>query len=143
MARKLRVEYPGAINHVMNRRDRREEISKGDKDRARFLETLGETCATTAWKVQARWLLGNHFHLVPEKPQGNLVAGMKWFMDTYTARFNRRHKLFDLLFRGVSKALIVDGSGITVVCVGTLAGIFQLTGSMHSRLALETGARPI
>jgi REP element-mobilizing transposase RayT len=36
----------------------------------------------------------NHFHLVVETPRGNLVAGMKWFLGTYTARFNRRHKLF-------------------------------------------------
>jgi hypothetical protein len=137
------VEYPGAINQVMNRGDRREEIFKDDQDRARFLETLGETCAKTGWKVQALCLMGNHSYLVLETPQGNLVAGMKWFLGTYTARFYRRYKLFDLLFRGVSMALIVDESGITVVCVGTLAGVFQLTGRMHSRLAHETGARPI
>jgi hypothetical protein len=33
--------------------------------------------------------MGNHFHLVVETPKGNLVAGMKWFLGTYTARFNR------------------------------------------------------
>jgi putative transposase len=42
MARKLRVQYPGAIYHVMNRGDRREAIFKDDQDRERFLETLGE-----------------------------------------------------------------------------------------------------
>jgi putative transposase len=31
----------------------------------------------------------NHFHLVVETPQPNLVAGMKWFLVTYTARFYR------------------------------------------------------
>jgi putative transposase len=111
MARKLRVEYPGAIYHVMNRGDRREEIFKDDKDRERFLETLGEVCAKTGWQVHALCLMGNHFHLVVETPQGNLVAGMKWFLGTYTARFNRRHKLFGHLFSGRYKALLVDGSG--------------------------------
>ena len=53
----------------------------------------------------------NHFHLVVETPQGNLVAGMKWFLGTYTSRFNRRHKMFGHLFGGRYKALIVDGSG--------------------------------
>jgi REP element-mobilizing transposase RayT len=53
----------------------------------------------------------NHFHLVVETPRGNLVAGMKWFLGTYTGRFNRRHKLFGHLFSGRYKALIVDGSG--------------------------------
>src|SRR5436190_6061080 len=53
----------------------------------------------------------NHFHLVVETPQPNLVAGMKWFLGTYTGRFNRRHKLFGHLFSGRYKSLVVDGSG--------------------------------
>ena len=53
----------------------------------------------------------NHFHLVVETPQPNLVAGMKWFLGAYTARFNRRHKRRGHWFGGRYKALIVDGSG--------------------------------
>jgi hypothetical protein len=53
----------------------------------------------------------NHFHLVVETPQPNLVTGMKWFLGTYTMRFNRRHKLTGHLFGGRYKALAVDGSG--------------------------------
>ena len=111
MPRKLRVEYPGAIYHVMNRGDRREPIFKDDVDRQRFLDTLGEVCVKTGWQVMAYCLMPNHFHLVVETPQGNLVSGMKWFLGTYTSRFNRRHKLFGHLFSGRYKALIVDGSG--------------------------------
>jgi REP element-mobilizing transposase RayT len=66
MARKLRVEFPGAIYHLLNRGDRREEIFRDDQDRARFLETLAETCAKTGWQVQAFCLMPNHFHLVVE-----------------------------------------------------------------------------
>jgi putative transposase len=47
MARKLRVHYPGAIYHVMNRGNRREPIFKDDQDRQRFLEALGEPVAKT------------------------------------------------------------------------------------------------
>jgi putative transposase len=111
MARKLRVEYPGAIYHVMNRGDRREPIFQDDLDRCRFLETLAEACAKTDWQVHAYCLMGNHFHLVVETPNANLVAGMKWCLGTYTSRFNRRHKLFGHLFSGRYKSLIVDGSG--------------------------------
>jgi REP element-mobilizing transposase RayT len=111
MARKLRVEYEGAIYHVMNRGDRRETIFKDDPDRMLFLETLGQTCLKTDWQMHAWCLMGNHFHLVVETPKANLVAGMKWFLGTYTGRFNRRHKLFGHLFSGRYKALIVDGSG--------------------------------
>lgn len=110
MPRKLRIEYPGAIYHVMNRGDRREPIFRDDADRKRFLETLGETCVKTDWQVHALCLMGNHFHLVVETPKGNLVAGMKWFLGTYTARFNRRHELFGHLFSGRYKALLVDAA---------------------------------
>ncbi len=111
MARKLRLEYPGAIYHLMNRGDRREPIFRDDYDRQRFLETLAEACAKTDWQVHAYCLMSNHFHLVVETPQANLVAGMKWLLGTYTGRFNRRHKLFGHLFSGRYKSLIVDGSG--------------------------------
>ena len=111
MARKLRVEYPGAIYHVMNRGDRREAIFKNDADRLLFLETLGQACAKTGWQVHTYCMMPNHFHLVVETPQANLVTGMKWFLGTYTSRFNRRHKLFGHLFSGRYKSLIVDGSG--------------------------------
>jgi len=110
MARKLRIEYPGAIYHVLNRGDRREPIFRDDKDRLVFLETLAEACTKTGWQVHAYCLMGNHFHLVLETPQANLVAGMKWFLGTNTARFNRRHRLFGHLFSGRYKSLIVDGS---------------------------------
>lgn len=111
MARKLRVEYAGAIYHVMNRGDRREPIFRDDADYRGFTETLGEACGKAAWQVHAYCLMLNHFHLVVETPQGNLVGGMKWFLGTYTNRFNRRHKLFGHVFSGRYKALIVDGSG--------------------------------
>src|SRR5437899_11165837 len=111
MARKLRIQYEGAIYHVMNRGDHRENIFRGDKDRELFLQTLGEACAKTDWQIHAWCLMRNHFHLVVETPKANLVAGMKWFLGTYTARYNRRHKLFGHLFSGRYKALFVDGSG--------------------------------
>jgi REP element-mobilizing transposase RayT len=111
MPRKLRLEYPGAIYHVMNRGNRREDIFRDDKDRRRFLVALGEACAKTRWQVHAWCLMRNHFHLVIETPQAGLVTGMKWLLGVYTKRFNIRHKLCGHLFAGRYKALIVDGSG--------------------------------
>jgi len=54
---------------------------------------------------------GQPLSLGGRDPTGNLVAGMRWFLGTYTARFNRRHKLFGHLFSGRYKSLVVDGSG--------------------------------
>ncbi|MBI4662400.1 MAG: transposase, partial [Verrucomicrobia bacterium] len=72
---------------------------------------LAEACVKTGWQVHAYCLMGNHFHLVMETPQANLVAGMQWLLSTYTARFNRRHRRFGHLFSGRYKSLVVDGSG--------------------------------
>ena len=111
MARKVRIQYPGALYHVMNRGDRREPIFGDDQDRQLLLDTLTQACQKTGWQVHAYCLMRNHFHLVVETPQPNLVAGMKWLLGTYTSRYNRRHKEFGHLFSGRYKALVVDGSG--------------------------------
>ena len=58
VARKLRVEYPGAIYHVMNRGDRREPIFQDDTDRQLFLRTLEEACLKTGWQVHVYCLIG-------------------------------------------------------------------------------------
>jgi REP-associated tyrosine transposase len=110
MARKLRVQYPGAIYHVMNRGDHSETVFRDARDPELFLNTLAEACAKTDWQVHAFCLMSNHFHLVIETPRANLVPGMKWLLASYTSRFNHKHKLFGHLFAGRYKALPVDGS---------------------------------
>ena len=111
MPRKLRVEYPGAIYHVMSRANGKGNIFETDVDRQDFLKTLAEACGKTGFQVHAYCLMRNHFHLVLETPNGNLVAGMRWLLSAYTLRFNPRHKRFGHVFSGRYKSLIVDGSG--------------------------------
>ena len=111
MPRKLRIEYTGAIYHLMSRGDRREAIYRNDVDRQDFIKTLAETCQKTGWQVHAYCLMSNHFHLVVETPQANLVAGMRWLLSTYTNRLNHRHKVFGHVFSGRYKAIVVDGGG--------------------------------
>ena len=59
MPRQLRIEYAGAIYHVMNRGDRREPIFHDDFDRKRFVTTLSEACVKTGWQVHAYCLMNN------------------------------------------------------------------------------------
>ena len=109
MARPLRIEYPGAIYHVLSRGDRREAIFRTEADRKLFLDLLDQTCRRTGWQIHAYCLMDNHFHLVVETPRSNLSAGMQWLLGSYTQRFNRRHRLWGHLFGGRYKALLVDG----------------------------------
>ena len=108
MPRQLRLQYEGAIYHLLSRGDRREAIFHDQADRTSFLDTLAAACAKTAWQVHAYCLMSNHFHLVIETPRPNLVEGMKWLLGTYTMRFNRRHRLSGHLFAGRYKSLLVD-----------------------------------
>ena len=108
MARKTRVEFPGAIYHVLDRGDRREAIYVDDEDRRMFLAALAEGCKRTGWRVHAYVLMSNHYHLMLETPEPNLVAGMHWFQTTWTARFNRRRRLSGHVLQGRYKAVVVD-----------------------------------
>ena len=110
MPRQLRIEYPGAMYHLMSRGDRRERIFLDDVDRQDFIKTLAEACQKTGWQVHAYCLMSNHYHLVIETPEPNLVAGMAWLQSTYTIRLNHRHKLFGHVFSGRYKAQLVEGS---------------------------------
>jgi len=111
MPRKGRVEYAGAMYHVMSRGDRREAIFLDDVDRQDFLKTLAEACQKTDWQIHAYCLMSNHYHLVLETPSANLVSGMAWLQSTYTIRLNHRHKLLGHVLSGRYKAQLVEGSG--------------------------------
>ena len=109
MPRSIRIEYPGALYHVMARGNRREAIFRDADDRRFFLKTLAQSCEMTGWRVHAWVLMGNHYHLLFQTPEPNLVAGMKWLQNTYARRFNIRHRLWGRLFGDRYKAVPVEG----------------------------------
>ncbi len=108
MGRTPRIEYEGAVYHVMCRGNRQESIFRDSQDHEMFLNTLDETCGQTGWRVHAFCLMGNHYHLLIETPYANLVDGMRRLQSTYTKRFNVRHKVWGHLFQSRYKALLVD-----------------------------------
>ena len=111
MARPIRIQYPGAVYHVMARGNRGLKIFADDQDRKSFLGTLEEACGKTGWRVHAYVLMANHYHLLLQTPEPNLVDGMKWLQGTYTQRYNARHKVRGHLFQGRYKAVPVEAGG--------------------------------
>src|SRR6266478_6364141 len=110
MARSLRFQYPGAFYHVTARGHAPGKIFLQESDRALFVRTLGEACGRTGWRVHAWVLMSNHYHLLLETPEANLVTGMQWLQNTYTRRFNTRHKVWGRLFGDRYKAVLVEGA---------------------------------
>jgi REP element-mobilizing transposase RayT len=115
-----------------------EDIFLSDADRELFLYTLDEACSRCGWRVHAFVLMGNHYHMLLETPEPNLVAGMKWLQGTYTQRFNFRHKQCGHLFQGRYKALVIDGGKGNYF--STVAGYIHLNPARARLFDLDTGA---
>jgi REP element-mobilizing transposase RayT len=111
MPRSIRLEHAGAFYHVMARGNRRESIYADDDDRRFFLQALGEACGMTGWRVHAWVLMSNHYRLLIETPEPNLVAGMPWLQNSDTRCFNVRRRLWGRLFGDRYKAVLVEGAG--------------------------------
>jgi len=108
MSRPLRVEYPGAVYHVMARGNERRKTFRDDADRRQFLAVLEQVVAEQGLRVHGYCLMPNHYHLLVETPRGNLSRAIGWLQTTYTVRFNRRHRRSGHLFQGRFKAQIVE-----------------------------------
>ena len=108
MARPLRLEFAGALYHLTARGDRQEPIFLNDNDRRKFLELLGKEVKQQHWICYAYCLMDNHYHLLIETPQPNLVVGMRRLNGVYTQAFNRRRKRPGHVFQGRYKSILVD-----------------------------------
>lgn len=108
MARPLRLEFPGALYHVISRGNERAPIFRDDNDRSDFLDLLASVVLKETLQLHAYCLLGNHYHLLLETPAGQLSRGMHHLNARYAQRFNQRHERCGHLFEGRFKAIIVE-----------------------------------
>jgi len=108
MARPLRLEYEGAVYHVTSHGNAQEDIFLDDRDRARFLEILGDVVTRYGWICHAYCLMTNHYHLLIETPGANLSRGMQLLNGVYTQCFNRQHGQAGHLLQGRFKAILVE-----------------------------------
>jgi putative transposase len=108
MARPLRLEFPGALYHITARGDRKEPIFLDDSDRLLFIDFLAKEVRQQRWILYAFCLMDNHYHLLLETPEPNLVGGIRRLNGAYTQAFNRRHDLVGHLLQGRYKSILVD-----------------------------------
>ena len=108
MARPLRLEFEGAVYHVMSRGHEKGRIFTDDADRALFLDGLRRVVEEKKWLVHAYCLMTNHVHLLVETPAGNLSAGMHAVNGSYSQAYNRRHSRKGHLLEGRYHAILVE-----------------------------------
>lgn len=90
--RRLRVQYPGALYHVMSRGVLRSSLFINDDDRHHFFRRCESTVERFDWRVYAVVQMTTHFHLLFKTPQPNLCRGMQFLLGPYARAFNRRHR---------------------------------------------------
>jgi len=109
MSRPIRIAYPGAWYHVMNRGRRAEDVFIDKHDYKAFVELLEETSEAWNIRIAAYCLMPNHYHMLVHTPEGNISRAMRHVNGIYTQRFNSRHQLDGQLFRGRYKSILVNG----------------------------------
>lgn len=107
MSRPLRIEYPNAWYHVMNRGRRGEEVFSEREDYVAFIELLKESTIMWGVRISAFCLMPNHYHILLQTPNANLSRCMRHINGIYTQRYNRRHHLDGQLFRGRYKSILI------------------------------------
>ena len=108
MSRPLRILYPGAWYHVMNRGAGYRAIFRNPNHYKMFLSLLGDLNETFGIETHAYCLMPSHYHLLVRSPRGNLDRAMRHLNGLYTQRYNRMERIDGPLFRGRYKALLVE-----------------------------------
>ena len=108
MARSLRIEYPDACYHVINRGNAGENIFTTDRDHDVFLEYLEAAAERFGIVIHTYCLMTNHYHLLIETPHANLSRAMQWLNVSYATWFNKKHRRQGHLFQGRFKAILID-----------------------------------
>ena len=108
MARRLRLQYPGAIYHLMAHGNDRQEIVRDDVDRGRLQDDLGKAAIRCSWRVYACVIMSNHVHIVLKTPESNLARGMQAFLSGYANVWARRHKFSGHVFQGRYRTELVE-----------------------------------
>lgn len=108
MARPLRLQYAGALYHVISRGNYRAAVFGEAGAKEAFLGCLFEACEKARWRLHGYVLMSNHYHLALETPEGNLSEGMRWLQSTYANRFNRFRGERGHVFQGRYKAILVE-----------------------------------
>ncbi|MGH7260608.1 MAG: transposase, partial [Nitrospiraceae bacterium] len=108
MARKPRVEFSGALYHVIARGNRRAVIFHDDPDYAAYLERLERYRARDGCTLYAYVLMANHVHLLLETGTVPLARMMQTLQFTYSQYYNRRYDQTGHVFQGRYQAILCD-----------------------------------
>ncbi len=106
--RQQRVEFEGAIYHVMQRGNNKETIFQGEADKRFFIAELANSKKKYGFKLFGYVLLDNHYHLLLQTGTVPLSKIMQRQNSLYSRYHNRVHERIDHLFGLRYKSIIVE-----------------------------------
>ena len=107
MARPWRIQYEGAIYHIMSRGVGRGEIFLTDGYYPKFPEYVERAKEKYDLDIFAFVLMSNHYHIFLRTNGPNLSRAMQWIQTAYSIYYNRKHNRSGHLFQGRFKSIIV------------------------------------
>ena len=116
MARPLRIQFKGALYHIISRGNERMMIFLEDPDRIKYLNILHTTIERFNWLCHVYCLMGNHYHLMIETPDANLAKGMKYLNQVYSQFFNWKYSRVGHVLQGRYKSYIVQKEAYLLHC---------------------------
>ena len=108
MARKPRVEFAGALCHVIARGNNRQRVFRNPQDYRAYVRRLETYRGRYAMTLYAYVLMPNHIHLLLETGPVPLSKFMQGLQQSYTVYFNRQHRHVGHLFQGRYRAILCD-----------------------------------
>jgi len=111
MPRQLRHHTPGGWYHITTRGLGRRELFHTDRDREHFIELLEGMVERYRIILHAYVLMGNHYHLLIESPEGNVSRALQWLNTSYSVWYNVKHGCAGALFQSRFKSVPIDNEG--------------------------------
>jgi putative transposase len=108
MPRGPRLDFTGAIHHVIVRGIERRRIFRSQADRELFLDRLAEWVLASHAGLYAWALMPNHAHLLLRTGQLPLSRLMQAWLSAYSTVFNRRHHRSGHLFQNRFKSTLIE-----------------------------------
>jgi len=108
MPRTARIDYPGALHHIMVRGIERRSIFMDDIDRNAFVERLDKVLTKTETACFAWALMPNHFHLLVSSGIKPLSTVMQSLLTSYALYFNKRHNRIGRLYQNRYKSILCN-----------------------------------
>jgi len=108
MPRQARIDYHGALQHVIVRGIEGRHIFKEEYDKEELYSRLKDILEKSNLQIYAWSIMSNHFHLAIQTGKTSLSGFMRQLLTGYAVNYNNRHKRRGYLFQNRYKSIVCN-----------------------------------